>query len=187
MVAGFLAEIFDGKSGGPFPPELAMPRNFWPPHIGLKVTSAMSASPGNRANMRASGRGETRGVAFAENPAYSRIDARWAACRTSGCPWMSIRRMPSWSVLCPVVELFSWKSELGHVLAGHALALEHEILAEGRRGRLVSGLRSAVQRPKTRRSSPVSIAIRSSFVASRPATIAFTPKRPAVRATCSPT
>ena len=38
------------------------------------------------------------------------------------------------------------KSESGHVLAGHAFALEHEVLAEGRCGRLISGLRSAVQR-----------------------------------------
>jgi hypothetical protein len=41
------------------------------------------------------------------------------------------------SVLCPVVELFTGKSVSGHVLAGHALALEHEVLAEGQRGRLI--------------------------------------------------
>src|SRR3984957_20711712 len=34
---------------------------------------------------------------------------------------------------------------LDHVLAGYAFALEHEVLAEGRCGRLISGLRSAVQ------------------------------------------
>src|SRR5208337_5227715 len=55
------------------------------------------------------------------------------------------RQMPSGSVVCSVVELFSRKSESGYVLAGHAFALEHEILAEGRCGRLISGLRSAVQ------------------------------------------
>ena len=50
------------------------------------------------------------------------------------------------SVLCSDVELLNRKS------AGHAFALEHEVLAEGRRGRLVSGLRSAVQRlPRLRR------------------------------------
>ena len=34
---------------------------------------------------------------------------------------------------------------LDYVLAGYAFALEHEVLAEGRCGRLISGLRSAVQ------------------------------------------
>ena len=48
------------------------------------------------------------------------------------------------SVLCSDVEALHRKSVSGHLLAGHAFALEHEVLAEGRRGRLVSGLRSAV-------------------------------------------
>ena len=43
------------------------------------------------------------------------------------------------------VRLFRRKCNSGHVLAGHTFALEHEILAEGRCGRLISGLRSAVQ------------------------------------------
>jgi hypothetical protein len=50
------------------------------------------------------------------------------------------------SILCPVADFFTGKSVSGHVLAGHALALEHEVLAEGRRGRLISGVRAAVQR-----------------------------------------
>src|SRR5208337_3162005 len=37
------------------------------------------------------------------------------------------------------------KSRSGHVLAGHAFALEHEILAEGQCGRLISGRCAAIQ------------------------------------------
>ena len=69
-------------------------------------------------------------------PCHSRLDARWAAWKTVYSP----NAMES--VLCPGVELFTGKSVSGHVLAGHALAFEHEVLAEGWRGRLISGLTS---------------------------------------------
>jgi hypothetical protein len=82
---------------------------------------------------------------YHENTASSRIRAHWAAGKNFRLPWDVYSPNAMGSVLCTVVELFTGKLVSGHVLAGHALALEHEVLAEGRRGRPIPGLRSAVQ------------------------------------------
>ena len=88
----------------------------------------MSVSLGNRFELCA-----LKGVVplpCPENPAYSRLDARWPAWRTAGCLGPLFAKCLGARSLLAVVELFGRRLGSAHALAGHAFALENEILAE---------------------------------------------------------
>ena len=109
-----------------------------------KALAANSVSLGNWTYLRAENAAK-RVSCLPHGPAYSRLRPLGGIenCRL---PLDLYWPNGMGSVLCSDVEALHRKSVSGHLLAGHAFALEHEVLAEGRRGRLVSGLRSAVQR-----------------------------------------
>ena len=93
--------IFAGISDGPFPPKMCMPRNFWRPALRSSKAIAMSVSLGNPFELCA-----LKGVVlpYPENPAYSRIGARWAVGRTARLPLDVYSSNAMGSVLCSVAS-----------------------------------------------------------------------------------
>ena len=107
-----------------------------------KALAAISVSLGNWTYLRA--KNAAKRVSCLPHSLPTRDYGRWGGIENCRLPLDLYWPNGMESVLCSDVEALHRKSVSGHLLAGHAFALEHEVLAEGRRGRLVSGLRSAV-------------------------------------------